>query len=135
MELKPVMCKPKMRMLFSSSIVQLPGNSEAALTVKIEVTGKPSLGDYFVLIFKVKVKKRFIGPDFVLFVKLNRPESLESSAFEEPIKNATEQFEMASDLQDEGFGTFDRCLSAVRMTDCNLDEARDVLSNIMLTLA
>merc|ERR1712183_161960 len=128
LELIPVMAKPKLRMLHASNIFPLPASSEADLQVKIDVPGDPALGDYFTLMFKIKAqKKEFIGPDFILFVKLTEP--LRKSDFEEPIdiKTEAENFEIASDLVDEGFGSFDRCLRAVRMSNGNLQESREVL--------
>lgn len=104
--------------------------------MKIDVPGSPNLDDYFVLLFKMKISKnRFIGPHLILFVRLTKPQSLVKSDFEEPVDIKAQYYEMASELQDEGFGAFDRCLRAVRMMDGNLNEARDVLSNIMLTQA
>ena len=105
----------------------------------IDIPKASDLDDFFVLFYRLKTKKAFVGPNLILFVKLTgEKESLkEKSSFDLPEENKSEPqlLEAASNLMDEGFGTFERCLLASKMLNGDLTKARDVLSNLMITEA
>jgi len=96
------------------------------------------LEDFFVLFYRLKSKKGLFGPNLVLFVKLIGGNQVgEKSAFDlpEPAKTESQLFEIASDLMDEGFGSFERCLLCSKMLNGDITKARDVLSNLMIVEA
>jgi hypothetical protein len=42
---------------------------------------------------------------------------------------------MASLLEDEGFGTFERCMSTIRVLRGDITRAKEILSNVMISEA
>jgi len=86
LSLVPIMSKPLMRTFFASNINSLPGESTAEMKVSIDIPAQTlrEVKDFLVLMFKIKTAQNEpVGPNFVLFIKIANPISLESSIIEE----------------------------------------------------
>jgi len=57
----------------------------------------------------------------------NDPQSLSETEISE-----VQLFSMSSDLMDEGYGSFDRCFSALRVARGDLTQAKAILSSLMI---
>ena len=147
MQLIPMLSAPATRLLFTSRIAPLDPESESAMRVKVSLP-EDLESNYFMAVFRVKTSKRqFVGPQLVVFIKIKeepRDPALKSS-FDDSVddseiageqKYSEEQYEgMGSILLDEGYGSFERCVMAVRTVDGDMELARKILSKIVFTEA
>ena len=152
-------------MFFESEICPLEPLTSSNLQIRVRIPKDSEHHYMMMLLKIKTNQKMYVGPNLVAFIKvidmakarqderrlLDKSKSaelasssLQISQFQQnevlirkghDVYTDQELLHMASVLLDEGFGSLERCLNAIRILRGDIGRAKEVLSNLMITEA